>query len=220
MPVVSNAIWQVHAGRQGDIISAMSRSRAIHERLGARVFAIQATVAGTNSLRVNYLQWFPDLGAFGQYSDALAADTEWQVFVRDVLNSANPMATLIANSVGVDVPGFDTALPERQPAGTVLSTVQWQPQPGRMAEVVQRLAEWRGIASRHGLTTRFVQTSVGGPQTGILTTAIVFPNMTAYAKSSEALQADPAFQQLWQAALAADAAATPLGQTLGRVMPI
>lgn len=219
MPVVQVTTWQIRAGRAIDV-AGVGRARAIHERLGATAAAAQTAIAGPNANRMNYILWFADLEAFGRFSDALPADPEWQQFVNEVILDPSGFAALESNALSQDLPGTATEIPERPPAGAVLQTTAWQPAPGRLPEVLANVMEWQSIAKRHEIQTRAVQTIAGGPLTGTLTVANVFPSMTAYATASTALLADQQFQLFWQRLMAPGAAAAPLGQSLSRFLPI
>ncbi|MFN0096677.1 MAG: hypothetical protein ACKVVT_18120, partial [Dehalococcoidia bacterium] len=162
MAVFTNATWQVNPGRTADVLANMVRAKAIHERLGGQVSVIQSMYGGSNSGRLAYLIALPDMAALGAFNDAQAADAQWQQFVQEVLWAPNPSATLLANSVNQDLPGFEGGIPARQAPGSLMSTTAWQPQPGRLGEIMVEVAAWNTVAAKHGLTTRAVQATAAG----------------------------------------------------------
>ncbi len=219
MPVNAVAAWQVAPGRRAEMMTAMSRAKAIHERLGATAQAVAVTYAGVNSGRISYRLWFPDMAAFAKYDDALGGDADWQKFAQEVLLAANPVATLVANSIGVDFPGETAPVPVVVP-GSVLQLSTFQPQPGRLADIAANIAAWRAIVARHGLSSRTVQSTAAGPSAGIISVGITHASMTALVKANEALQADAAYQALIQRISGAGTPSVQIGQALGRFLPI
>jgi hypothetical protein len=196
----------------------MSEAKKIHERLGAVVGAVQATVAGPATTSVSYVMWFDSRKAWGAFGDSLPNDADWQKFARDVLGATEPSARLISSVTASDVPGFEQPVARPAP-GEVLNRAQWQITRGRFGDVARDLAEWQKMAAAAGVPVRFLLNPDAGPETGLLTTVFRCPNFEAYGALGDTLFADPQFQAFWSHILDSGAA-TLLNQSVGQFLAI
>jgi hypothetical protein len=105
MPAVSHVnTWRPANGKALEMLEAMGKAKAIHERLGATVYVSQCT-AGDQAGTIAYMTVFPSGTAFGQFVDALAADVEWLTFWSET--SANGSGDFVTGSLFQGLMGFD-----------------------------------------------------------------------------------------------------------------
>ncbi len=104
-PAVSHVnTWRPANGKALEMLEAMGKAKAIHERLGATVYVSQCT-AGDQAETIAYMTVFPSGTAFGQFVDALAADVEWLTFWAET--SANGSGDFVTGSLFQGLMGFD-----------------------------------------------------------------------------------------------------------------
>jgi len=95
VPTVANALpvhvvfsWDVQQGKTADFLALCQKSQKIHERLGASVGVNVDELAN-----VHYELSFENWASYGEFSEKIAVDAEWQAF----FGAANqdPVAELI-----------------------------------------------------------------------------------------------------------------------------
>ena len=94
MALLQVAQFRITPGRNQEFNQNVARARQIHERLGAQVRVWMAMAAGPNTGLVTYSIQHQDLAAFAAFADKLAADPEWQQFVVNVVQSADPSGVM------------------------------------------------------------------------------------------------------------------------------
>ena len=77
MAVVSVFSWRPLPGRLPEFLGTLSEGKKIHERLGARVRALQAG-AGPRPGTITYILEFDDMVKYGEFAVKLETDQEWQ----------------------------------------------------------------------------------------------------------------------------------------------
>ena len=97
------ATWRVRPGRLQDFMAAVARSKKIHTRLKGNV-RVWNSQFGAEPLTVGYVVEFPDWKAFGEYGAKLEADPEWQAMVAEFTANRDPVADLLHQGVGTEVP--------------------------------------------------------------------------------------------------------------------
>jgi hypothetical protein len=101
----------------------------------------------------------------------------------------------------------------------VVNVSQWQIKPGRAIDFFSQFPMARAIHERLGGKVRAWQNVAAGPNTGVFSYAIEFPNFEAWAKFSQALQLDPQWVPLWQRLLSSEGSALPLGNIVAATLP-
>ncbi|MAM80448.1 MAG: hypothetical protein CMP89_06805 [Gammaproteobacteria bacterium] len=80
--------WDVQQGKTPEFLALCQQSKVIHERLGASVGMNVDELAN-----VHYEMSFESWAAYGEFSQKLAADNEWQKFFTAA--NAKPTAELV-----------------------------------------------------------------------------------------------------------------------------
>ncbi len=80
MAIAQVAYWRPFPGRFEDLIKTCNQARKIHKRLGGEVRIYQGQL-GSDAGTVAYVIDHADGAAFGQFTDKLNADGEWQQLV-------------------------------------------------------------------------------------------------------------------------------------------
>ena len=109
----------------------------------------------------------------------------------------------------------------------VLSMTNWRVQPGRTAEFVQGAAEAKALHERHGARVFLAQWQNAGAGTGVLGYGMLFTDIQAWGRATDALGGDQAWLAFVQQRIdAADAGATlvsrmpsPCGPPANRTTP-
>jgi hypothetical protein len=101
----------------------------------------------------------------------------------------------------------------------VLNVSQWQIKPGRAIDFLGQFPTARAIHERLGGKVRAWQNAAAGPQTGVFSYVIEFPNYEAWGRFSQALPQDPQWVPLWQRLLSAEGSALPLGNLVAATLP-
>lgn len=220
MAVLSNAMWRTIPGRAADFIKAAGEAKTIHERLGARAFAVQWSNSGANSGAIGYGLLFPDQAAWAKLVDAVGTDPAWLAFAQKYINVANPPATLLSQSVAVDQPGFEA--PDPAPPGTFVFGANAQVAPGRVAaDVLRLMTEIKPVVIGHGAQwMRLRRVTIGGETTLAFVTTLGFANATAYAAWQAKFSADPRGLAFQQAVYGPGSPLGPIGQATGVVLSI
>ncbi len=79
MAVVSVFSFRPLPGRLPEFLGLCSEAKKIHERLGARIRALQAG-AGPRPGTITYILEFDDMVKYGEFVEKLNVDQEWQAF--------------------------------------------------------------------------------------------------------------------------------------------
>ena len=180
--------WQATPGMDAQMLETWRAAKAIHEEVGATVYAFQGDV-GTN-LHVNYLMRWDSEAQWGASKDALAKSLAWQAMLAN--SSAESPATLqwsmrvsnLDSSVKAD--SFDD--------GKVFSVFIWKPAPGQTATVVQNFAKAKQIHTALGARVESYLEGVGG--VGNLHYTMAFKNWAAMADFNQKLASSEAWANL------------------------
>jgi hypothetical protein len=80
MAMIQASYWRPRPGRFEDFIKVCNQARKIHERLGVQPRVLQVQL-GADAGAVVYVIEHADGAAFGQFTDKLNGDGEWQQLV-------------------------------------------------------------------------------------------------------------------------------------------
>lgn len=104
-------------------------------------------------------------------------------------------------------------------------TVAWiglfSVKPGRLQEFLSDVAEAKKIFDRHGAKNfRVFTAAIAGPNSNMVTAVSEYPSHEAWGKIYEALQADPAFQALFEKLMGPDSTSTFVSTSLLTELPV
>ncbi len=218
MAVLQTTLWQAAPGRGAEVVAAMATAKRIHQRLGAKALGAQIQVGGTNSGRFVYALYFPDLSAYASLTQALAGDMEWQMYVRTVLQSAAPAATLLSNTIGSEIPGFEVPFDSNGKSVSVVR--QMRAGPGARQAAVELLGGMKPIIERLGGTTRLTAATFAGDAHGTITVVSRFPDIASWAKAMDSLPTDAEYGALTARIYAADSPCTTIALSVAGEIPI
>ena len=219
MAILSTALWRVNPGRGADFMQAAAEAKKIHERLGARTFLMQWSNNGASSGVMGYGLLFPDLVAWGKFSDASVTDQANNAFLQQHVASANASATLLSQTVANDLPGFEATDPASP--GTVVLAVSSALTPGKTtADAVALLTRWKPVALEFGAQwARARRVMLGGESSLRITVTVGFPNAAAYADWQLRFSGEQTGQELQAAVYGAGSPFTNFAHATGRVLP-
>ncbi len=103
MAVVQTFQWRADKGKTPEMIVMFAEAKKHHERLGARVRAVQTFHGGEAALTATYIMEHDDMAAFAAFTDASNVDAEWQALLFDRVIGENAPATLIAAALSTDI---------------------------------------------------------------------------------------------------------------------
>lgn len=189
-------VWQPGQGRAAELRERFAAGKAIHERHGARVYAVQTIASGPNTGRMAYVMTYEGPRAMGRSLDAINADPAWQALVAARDTTPNGPGTVVGQTIASEVPGFEQGVTVPAP-GSVMTRVGWRVHPGRFADSVAQVAEVKAALARHGVTYfRFTLAEAGGPDAGTLAVSIGAANFTEWGERTEKIAADASYQAL------------------------
>ena len=97
------AQFRMVPGKAQEFMTNVAAAMKIHERLGAQVRVWTAVVAGPNSGMVSYIIEHKDWTSFGSFNEKLTSDSEWQQFVVNVLQRADPSGLFQGASIANEI---------------------------------------------------------------------------------------------------------------------
>ena len=128
MAVASVVTWKINPARAVDFVAKVGQAKKIHERLGGQVEVWQNQIGGEPMTAI-YVVRHESMSAFAAFSDAMAADTEWQEFWLRTL-AGEPSATMVSSGLIGEMPGllgrrhrgsggpvYEVMLPPARPGG-------------------------------------------------------------------------------------------------------
>jgi hypothetical protein len=98
MAVISVNIWRVRPGRLQEVLGYVGEARKIHERLGGRVRTWQPIIGGEPNT-FSYVIEYEDIAAYGNFTNKVLADGEWQSFLQRLVGNTDPGAELVSSSL-------------------------------------------------------------------------------------------------------------------------
>lgn len=216
---MSYTSWRVTPGRTQDFLKPVGRGKSIHESLGAQAILASFGNAGSATGVYGYGLLFPDLPAWGAFSDALIKNPDWLQLVNQHVDTPSPAATVVSQQVFVDQPGFETTRPE--PGTFVVSYAFQQTASARAADVLSLSAENRDLWLKHGaLAVSFQRAFIGGELTLNYSLVIAFPSAEAYANCWQSYSADSKTQDLLERTFGPGSPLMGLRAATGRVLAI
>ena len=100
MAVVAVASWRIIPGHGPQFAANVATAKKIHERLGARVRVLQSG-PGPRPLTISYVTEFDDMVKYGEFSEKLSSDSEWQKFWTQA--QVDPSGQLLEQTLAQDV---------------------------------------------------------------------------------------------------------------------
>ncbi len=100
MAVVSVFSFRPLPGRLPEFLGLCSEAKKIHERLGARIRALQAG-AGPRPGTITYITEFDDMVKYGEFAVKLNADQEFQAFMAKM--GADPAFEIVEWGIANDL---------------------------------------------------------------------------------------------------------------------
>ncbi|MGI9578226.1 MAG: NIPSNAP family protein [Microthrixaceae bacterium] len=104
MAVATVVQWKINPQQVAKFTEQVATAKGIHERLGGEV-RVWTNMIGGEPQTVNYIIQHADMAAFAKFSDAMAADDEWQAFWLAALTSPDQTATMLGNALMQEMPG-------------------------------------------------------------------------------------------------------------------
>jgi hypothetical protein len=196
MAATLGVISRVNPGRTADAIGVAGSAAKLMERHGARNTRLLATsVAGEQIATLVFTTELPSLAEFGAFGDECNADSEVTALVEQ-LNSPGSPLTMLAQTIGVDVPLNRPASTGR---GSILEVYLSRVKTGGLAAFLQGVARWCDLVEANGaVATRAITLVHAGSQSGLYATVAEYPDNASWGRAAEALHGSPAGQQLTQ----------------------
>jgi hypothetical protein len=94
--------WRARPGRLADFVANVMTSTPHIERMGGLPRTMQSVI-GAHPMSMLLTTTFADLDAYGEYTDKLASDQQWQDFWAGAM--ADPSAELIRSGVYMNISG-------------------------------------------------------------------------------------------------------------------
>jgi hypothetical protein len=105
MAVATVVTWKVEPRRAADFVAKVVQAKKIHERLGAASVNVYQNQIGGEPNTAIYVVGHEDMAAFARFSDAMAADSEWQEFWLNAIAEPQPVATMVSTALISEIPG-------------------------------------------------------------------------------------------------------------------
>jgi len=103
MPAVIRVFtWDAAPGKQAEMMGFVREAVPHWERLGAKVRVFSNSLSGANSTSVSVVAEYPSMGAFGEASDKILADSDITALAAK-LNVAQ-VGRLVSSTLSVEVP--------------------------------------------------------------------------------------------------------------------
>ena len=179
--------WKANSGETQKMLDAFMDAKEIHESEGNVVVSIEQTDMGGTGEYQYTMRW-DDLLQWGEYKDQIATSDKWIKFWTKW--SRNPSAELVATVSGGSL---DNSKASEYRDLYVWSAYEWKPNPGRTAEMLQRMSESKSIIEKTG--ARVTVYSEGGGGSGNYHFVMFYDSWTDMAISFQNL----AINEEWQA---------------------
>ena len=186
--VLSVFVWDAPPGGDAALIETAMAAKAIHEKLGADVF-----IGMDQRGRMHYGINAENAAARGALFDKIQASEEFAALMNNASQSDKAGAMIMAYNMNVALGGGV--------GGKVVHAFQYQPNQGRIGDVIAKMAEAKAIHEKLG-----VSVSVLVDEVGRASYVINFDSWEAQGKFQDSLDGNEAWQA-FQASLATDPSA-------------
>jgi len=178
--------WKANEGELQKMIDAFMEAKAIHESEGDVVVSIEQTDMGGTGEYQYTMRW-DNLLQWGAYKDQIGNSQKWQKFWTKW--SRNPAGKLVATVSGGSL---DNSKAEDYRDLYVWSAYEWKANPGRVPEMLQRMATSKSIIEKTG--ARVTIYSEGGGGSGNYHFVMFYDSWTDMAKSFQNLASNEEWQ--------------------------
>jgi hypothetical protein len=168
--VSSVFVWDAPPGGDAAMIETAMQAKAIHEKLGARVF-----VGMDQRGRMHYGVSFESSAARGAFFDKSQASEEFTA----LMNKASQADKAATMKKAFNMTVF---LGSGGAGGKVIMVFQYEPDPGRIGDVIAKMAEAKAIHEKLGATV-----SVNADEEGRVHYVMNFANWEAQGKFSDSV---------------------------------
>jgi len=171
--------WKANDGELQNMLNAFMDAKAIHESEGDVVVSIEQTDMGGTGEYQYTMRW-DDLLQWGEYKDKIGNSEKWQEFWTNW--SKNPSGQMVATIAGGSL---DDSKAEDYRDLYVWSAYEWKANPGRTAEMLQRMATSKSIIEKTGAKVTIYSEAAGG--TGNYHFVMFYDTWTDMANSFQSL---------------------------------
>jgi hypothetical protein len=218
MTIVNSVNGQVKPGRFEDHLAMGAEVVKLMDLMGARHPRLAMAIAtGEPGGAFTFSTEYDNAEAWGEFSDRIAVDIEFQAFMARV-RDANAPSTVSTPTVCYEIP-----LRDNNPArGNVIEVHVTRPVPGRFekgleeATCVLELVEDRGATN-----ARVFQLGYAGMGSGMTMMTWEFENMRAHGRLADLWSTDPELAEIAVSSrFGAEASASPVWDGLYQVVPL
>ncbi len=103
MAVLQTFQWRADKGKIPEMYAMFAEAKKHHERLGARVRAVQTIHGGEAALTATYVMEHDDMAAFADFQERSTSDEAWNAFAFDQVVGPNAPGTVIAAALSTDI---------------------------------------------------------------------------------------------------------------------
>ena len=148
--------WQATPGMANEMLTTWRAAKAIHEKAGAKVYAIQGDIG--SDLNPSYLMRWNSEAEWGASKDAMAASQEWQALWAKASAEGAAKLQWSMRAVNLDpsvkANSFDDV--------NVFSLFIWRPAPGKTPDLIKAFAKSKQIHAALGARVEAYLESFGG----------------------------------------------------------
>jgi hypothetical protein len=184
--VSSVFVWDTPPGGDPAMLETAMKAKAIHEKMGATVF-----VGMDQKGRMHYGMSFENGAARGKVFDQTPANAEFTALLAEAAQRDRAATLQKVYNMNVALGGGGTG-------GKVIMVFQYEPNAGRIGDVIAKMAEAKAIQDKLGASV-----SVNVDELGWAHYVLNFANWEAQGKFADALATNEAWQA-FQASLAED----------------
>ena len=219
MAVRNSVIGRVKPGRLDDVLAMSLEATKLMQRLGARhprlAAAVAAGEAGGDSF--SFTTEHESGEAWGEFSDRLAADSEFQAFIGRSRDADSP-STIEQISLSYEIP-LRQCNPER---GDVIEVHVSRPIPGRFQQGLEEAGRVLELVEQRGATNaRLFQLGYAGMGSGLMTLSWEFATMRDHGRLADQWTSDQEMAEVaMNARFGAAPTTTPVWDGLYQVVPL
>lgn len=217
MTVVQSVTGRVKPGRSEEHLALSGEAVKLFERLGAGYPRLSFPVAGEAPGVFTFSTEYPNAEAWGEFSDRLAKDVEFQAFV--VRASGDNAPTTIETSVTA----YEIPLRANNPTrGNYIDVHVTRPVPGRFEvglEIATRVLEL--VEARGATNARLCQLGYAGAGSGLFVMTWEFDSLKTHGRLVDSWSTDPELAALAaRARFGPEPPSTPVYDALYQVVPL
>jgi hypothetical protein len=218
MTVLSSINGRVKPGRTEDHLALSTEAVKLMSLLGAEHPRLAFSVAdGTAPGGFTFSTEHQNAEAWGEFSDRMSADIEFQGFVNRATGDNAP-TTIEMTTVSYEVP-LRKNNPQR---GNVIEVHVTRPVPGRYEKGLEQAAEVLELVEKRGATNaRMFQLGYAGTGSGLTLLSWEFENLRAAGRLADMWTTDKELAEIaMKARFAKDASGIPVWDGLQQVVPL